>query len=54
MPTPIGGIFTLDRANWSLEDRREISLPRGFEGHMVLVVGWAAEWDWVRIVAVSI
>lgn len=53
MSTPIGKIFTLDRANWSPEDRDLVSLPAGFQGHMVLVFDWPNEGDWVRIVTVS-
>lgn len=49
MLAPIGETFTLDRANWSPEDRGRVSLSAGFEGHMILVLGWAPETNWVSI-----
>ncbi len=29
-------------------------LPKGARGHMVLVLGWADRWNWVKVATVSI
>ena len=29
-------------------------LPKAARGHMVIVLGWADRWDWVKVICVSI
>jgi len=29
-------------------------LPKGARGHMVVVLGWACRWNWVKVATVSI
>ena len=30
-----------------------VRLPKGARGHMVVVLGWADTWNWVKIATVS-
>ena len=32
----------------------EACLPKAARGHMVMVLGWADRWNWVKVVCVSI
>ena len=31
----------------------EAYLPKAARGHMVMVLGWADQWNWVKVVTVS-
>ena len=52
---PQGKVFTLlPKSEWTQKELDTVYLPQAVRCHMLLVLGWASQRDWVEIATVGI